>query len=388
MRVLYHFRTRGTGGEGVHIAGIANALERLGHPVVLSSPTGADPRQTQGSTPFGEQRKRSLASRLVGLCPGFLFEFLELAYNLAAWWRNRRLLTESEFGLIYERHAFFLFSTALLAKRFQLPLVVEVNELVGDERIRKQPLLKPIAEWADRLVFGQAARIIVVSPHLKRRIVEMGIDDERVVVLPNAIDAVAFAEVPDGLEVRESCGLDAALVVGFVGWLVHWHNLPGLVEAVAEARKVGHDAKLLLVGNGTLEEELRAQAVELGISDHVVFAGAVSRERIASYIGAMDVATIPQSNSYRSPLKLFEYMALERAIVAPATEPIEMVLRANENAVLFDQEDASGLTEAICRLAADSDARRRLGECARADCLRKHTWQANARASIEGLKGL
>ena len=52
MTILYHFRTRGTGAEGVHIAGIANAFEELGHRVVFSSPLGRDPRATAGENPF------------------------------------------------------------------------------------------------------------------------------------------------------------------------------------------------------------------------------------------------------------------------------------------------------------------------------------------------
>ena len=194
MKVLYHFRTRGTGGEGVHIAGIANALVKLGYEIELSSPTGVDPRESQGSTPFSGKEGGGLLSRLAARAPGFLFEFMEVGYNLAAWWRNRGLLEAENYDLIYERHAFFLFSTALLARRFKIPLVVEVNELVCDERIRKQPLLKPVALWSDRFLLGRADRVVVVSPHLKRRIVELGIEEGKVIVLPNAIDEVAFSE--------------------------------------------------------------------------------------------------------------------------------------------------------------------------------------------------
>jgi len=387
VKVLYHFRTRGTGGEGVHIAGIANALVKLGYEIELSSPTGVDPRESQGSTPFSGKEGGGLLSRLAARAPGFLFEFMEVGYNLAAWWRNRGLLEAEKYDLIYERHAFFLFSTALLARRFKIPLVVEVNELVCDERIRKQPLLKPVALWSDRFLLGRADRVVVVSPHLKRRIVELGIEEGKVIVLPNAIDEVAFSEVGGGQRVREKFSLGSSVVIGFVGWLVHWHNLPGLVSGLARVRDQGYDAKLLMVGDGTLQEELEAQAAEVGVRDHLVFAGAVTRAEIAEYVCAMDIATIPQSNAYRSPLKLFEYMALERAVVAPATEPIEMVLRDGENAVLFDQEDENGLEKALLRYLADPGLRARTGVQARSDCLAHHTWTANALASIEGLSG-
>src|SRR5207253_6698942 len=81
MKILYHFRTQGTGAEGVHIAGIANAFVQLGHAVVFTSPTGIDPRTTAGADPFGSRQRRSLLARLASRAPGFIFELLELAYN-------------------------------------------------------------------------------------------------------------------------------------------------------------------------------------------------------------------------------------------------------------------------------------------------------------------
>ena len=93
MNILYHFRTQGTGAEGVHIAGIANAFERLGHRVIFSSPTGIDPRTTAGANPFAEKKRRSFLARLAAHAPAFVFELLEIAYNAAAYVRNRAALT-------------------------------------------------------------------------------------------------------------------------------------------------------------------------------------------------------------------------------------------------------------------------------------------------------
>src|SRR5271168_3966951 len=163
MNILYHFRTRGAGAEGVHIAGIVRAFEKMGHRVFLSSPKGIDPRASAGSSPFAGAARR---------LPRALFELLELLYNIPAFFRNLRLSRRHDCRLIYERHAFFLFSTALVAGLRRIPLVIEVNELVGDPRIRAQPLLSGLARWTDRFTFRRARLIVAVSPHLKRRILE------------------------------------------------------------------------------------------------------------------------------------------------------------------------------------------------------------------------
>src|SRR5438445_422999 len=121
MNILYHFRTRGTGAEGVHIAGVASAFEELGHRMIFSSPTGVDPRATAGASPYVEAGRRTLLARLSRNAPSFVFELLELGYNLPAFFRNAAILLREKCGLIYERHAFFLCSTALLARWLGVP---------------------------------------------------------------------------------------------------------------------------------------------------------------------------------------------------------------------------------------------------------------------------
>ena len=381
MKVLYHFRTQGTGAEGVHIAGIATALEGLGHEVIFSSPTGVDPRATAGANPFS-QRKRGLLARVAAKAPGIVFECLELAYNAVAWLRNGRLLAEERCGLIYERHAFFLCSTALLAARRGVPLVVEVNELVGDERIRPEPWLAPLARWSDRITFTRASLIVVVSPHLQRRIATMGIVPEKILVLPNAVSESAMDAPADGAAVRARLGLGDAIVIGFVGWFVAWHRLDVLLAQFAALASAHPRARLLLVGDGVLRGALVEQAAQLGIGERIVFAGSAPHSEIPAHIAAMDICVVPHSNEFRSPIKLFECMARARAVVAPSTEPIAMVLRDGENGLLFDPEKPATLGAALARLIADEPLRTRLGQQAQADVRARHTWRHNAEAVL------
>jgi glycosyltransferase involved in cell wall biosynthesis len=97
----------------------------------------------------------------------------------------------------------------------------------------------------------------------------------------------------------------------------------------------------------------------------------------------MDVCVVPQSNPYRSPIKLFEYMATGKAVVAPRTEPIEMVARDGEHAVLFDPDCADDLTGALRRMLGDAPLREQLGRAAREHVLHHHTWQRNAELMLD-----
>ncbi len=381
MNILYHFRTQGTGAEGVHIAGVAKAFEKLGHHVTFSSPTGIDPRTSAGANPF-TSRKHGLLARLAARLPGVLFELLEIAYNVPAFFRNWRLLARTEAGLLYERHAFFLCSTALLARWRGVPLVVEVNELVGDERVRPDPWLSFLARISDRLTFRLATLVVVVSPHLQRRIVALGVRKERVLVLPNAVAEESLDAPADGAEVRRRLGLAEAVVIGFVGWFVPWHRLDNLVAQFAALATPHPALRLLLLGDGTLRDELTAQARQLGIADRVIFPGAVPHSEVPAFLAAMDIAVVPHSNAYRSPIKLFEFMARACAVLAPRVEPVEMVIRHEENGLLFDPESSADLRTQLARLASDPALRARLGQQAARDVRQCHTWCRNAEAVL------
>ena len=382
MNILFHFRTQGTGAEGVHIAGIANAFRRLGHRVVFSSPSGIDPTQSAGQNPF-RQGRRGLLARLAAHAPGVFFELIEIAYNVFAGWRLGALLRGEKFDLIYERHAFFLCITSFLAQRRGIPLIVEVNELAGDERVRADPWLLPLARLADRFTFQRAQLIAVVSPHLQRRIEAMGIRREKIVVVPNAVDEQSLEARADGTAIRQRYQCANAVVVGFAGWFVPWHQLDVLVAQFATLAKANPQLRLLLVGDGPLRASLEAQATALGIRDQLLFTGPVPHAEMPSYLAAMDICVVPHSNAYRSPIKLFEYMAVGRAIVAPRTEPIGLILRDGENGLLFELENGDSLRSQLASLVADATLRTRLGEQARTDVTERHTWTQNARAVIE-----
>jgi glycosyltransferase involved in cell wall biosynthesis len=384
MNILFHFRTQGTGAEGVHIAGMAGGFRKLGHQVVFTSPSGIDPTQSAGENPF-RQKRRSLLARLAAHLPGVLFELLEIGYNVFAGLRIGALLRRERFDLIYERHAFFLCITAFLAQRRRIPLVVEVNELAGDERVRASPWLLPLARLADRITFQRARLITVVSPHLQRRIEALGIPKERILVLPNGVDERTLEIQADGTAIRQhfQCNADS-IVVGFAGWFVPWHRLDALVAQFAALAAGNAQLRLMLVGDGPLRGALETQATTLGIRDKLLLPGSVPHPEMPHYLAAMDICVIPHSNAYRSPIKLFEYMARGRAILAARTESIALILRDGENGLLFEPENDKALKDRLSTLIVDSGLRETLGSQAKSDAGRS-TWVENARELLRNL---
>jgi len=382
MNILYHYRTRGTGGESVHASGIINALRRLGHHVLIASPTGTDPTTTTGEDPFkGKSRGKGWLwiSRFV---PQFLFELLEIAYNFIILPDLLLALNRHRISFIYERYAFFLFAGALSASLRRVPLLVEVNELSGHERLRRQVFTRP-ARLIERWVFARASAILVVSEFLKREIIKMGIEPRKIHVVPNAVDVRTFqVEAIDGT-LRRELGLNGKFALGFVGWFVSWHNLEMLVRCCARIIKQRPQMRLMLVGSGPLRETIEAIAEQQGATELLVFTGSVHHKQIPSYIAVMDACVIPHSNEYRSPIKMFEYMAMGKPVIAPSFEPITSVIEDGKTGIIFAAGDESRLEQAILSLIDQPLLRSRLGQMARQKVFSRYTWDHQARRALE-----
>ena len=380
MRVLYHFRTRGTGPEGVHIAGMVGGFRRIGHEVELLSPTGVDPCATAGDDPFAGSGGQGggLWQKVAANVPQALFEAMELGYNAWAAPRLLKRALRNPPDFIYERHAFFNVAGALASILSGVPLVLEVNELPGHSRVRGQ-LLSALAGALDRLNFRAADAVLTVSPFLQREVQRRTSRREKVYVVPNAVDEAKFGSAVDHAGARKKLGVADRPTVGFVGWFVPWHRLDLLVAAAAGLAERIPDLALVLVGDGPLRGALEQQARELGRPDLLVMPGPVPHTQVAEAIDAFDVAVIPHSNEYRSPIKAFEYLSRGRAVVAVDTEPMREVVRHRETGWLFEPEDQDGMARGLEAFLQDRELRDRVGASGRELVLGSYTWADHAR---------
>ena len=373
MRIVYHHRTQGRGVEAVHIRGIVNALRARGHEVDVLSPPGCDPFQEQqrAAAAQGAPARHPIWRRISAHAPELLFEMLEMAYNgLAA----ARLIGTPRPDLIYERYFVFSLAAAAVARLRGCRIIYEINDSSFlKQRVRKLLLVR-LARAIERRVLKRADLVIAVSRNMATTLEQVvGIDRARILVLPNAIEEDAV--VPRA-SMRHAVGQE--IVIGFVGLFVPWHGLNLLLDAVGDLTAAGTPVRLLLVGDGPVRGELEQRAVALGIADRLTITGTVPHHEVKNWLQKIDVAVLADSNEYGSPMKIFEYMAAARPIVAPDYGPVVEVLRDGDNGLVFPRRNGEGLRAALKRLADDPALRERLGESARETVLREHTWIRNA----------
>ncbi len=336
---------------------------------------------------LGSESEFGTESRLVGrlrrALPRFVFELLELAYNFVAWRKLRAACAEHRPDVVYERYNLFLHAGGWASRRFSIPLLLEVNSPLAAERAEHSGLaLSGVARWSERTVWRSADLVLPVTGVLGEMISAAGVPPERIEVIPNGINREEFERAPSREEAKERLGLSGRLVLGFTGFVRPWHGLDRVIDLMASNAR--DDWCLLIVGDGPIRADLERQASSLGLANRVRFTGLVPRHAIPETIAAFDIALQPAATGYASPLKLFEYMAVGSAIVAPAQANIEEVLVSGENALLFRPGDLDDMTAQIARLGSDADLRRRLGNAARETVERRRLyWHENARRVID-----
>lgn len=381
MKILYHHRTRAADAQGVHIAEMVQAFRDLGHTVELAALVSPDSR------PPDRTVREPLWRRLVRAVP-FSFEILLLSYNLAGLWLLLRAVLRFRPHFIYERYALFNFAGVLVARLFRIPLVLEVNSPLALEAAEEGLLrLRRLARWSEARICNAASLVVAVTGVLRSMLIEGGADGRRVRVLHNGVSRERFYPKPPDPSLRSALGLEGCFVIGFVGWFRPWHGLELLLEAFRRAGFTARPARLLLVGDGPAMPSLRQKVESMGLSGSVIFTGAVPHREIPAYVSLFDCAVQPAANPYCCPMKIIEYLAMAKPVVAPAQPNISELVDHGVEACLFHPGDADSLASALVALAEQPGLLDALRRGAASAIERKGLlWPRNAEAVIAWLR--
>jgi glycosyltransferase involved in cell wall biosynthesis len=238
----------------------------------------------------------------------------------------------------------------------------------------------------ERDALNTASVVAAVSTPLAGHLAPLCREPRRIVVLPNGANPQRFrfdAAARD--RVRARLGLEGAVVVGWSGILRAWHGLDLLLDAAARIP----GSRLMIVGDGADRPRLTAHAARLGLADRLVITGRVPHDEVPHYIAAMDIAVVAHDRTgVASPMKLLEYMAIGRAVVAPRLPNIQDIISEEVDGLLFDPGSVDALAAALQRLATHESIRQALGSQARVKIERERNWGNNAARVLEALDAI
>ena len=277
-----------------------------------------------------------------------------------------------------------------VAAHFGLPSIYEVRGLWEITRISRQPsfedstyfeMMVKMETQACREATGCLAITRGLIDEINRRLEQPRVVD----YLPNGVEIERFSPREPDEALRTQLGFPHdAVIIGYIGSIVSYEGLDLLMEALPQVKAATNTPfRVLIVGDGAYMERVQNACKANELDDVVTFTGRVPHEEVESYYSLVDIAPFPRLplpvTELVSPLKPFEAMAMEKAVIASDVHALTEIVQHDVTGLLFEKGNGSSLAEALVRLIDDSDLRNKLGGTARSWVQDERDWNAIAR---------
>ena len=286
--------------------------------------------------------------------------------------------------IVYERSAWMSNGSMDVLSNFNIKHIIEINAPFEEEVKafeKASSFIGAIGKKKLKSLLQSADLVLPVTSSLQTYLIEhYELSPSKCAVVPNAIEKNEIQINESRVaEINKKYSLSEVTVLGFVGSIFPYHGVDRLIRGVSKLKYT--DVAILIVGDGYLIPELKKLANDLGISSRVHFAGSVPKEDIYNYFSAMDILTLPNTEWYCSPVKLFEYGALGKTILAVKETGVSDVMSMEEG-VLFENNDVA-FQEALLASLTDVEELQIKALKFQQKILEKHTWRANAHKVIQ-----
>ncbi len=371
-------------GPGTHMREMIRALQNAGHevlPVILG-----DILHPENKTDTAQKNRRKINDFIKILLPGILWRTLKELKLLkldtfAEGILNDRIQSFHP-NLIYERGSYMQLSGIRISKKYGIRHFIEINApfLRETDYFEQAPTwLRKKAIRSEKQQIKNADKVFVVSSFLKEYYSRYTSNVDKIIVTPNCID-------PDKIKVDEELkqtlknkyNPDDKIIVGFVGSIFGYHGVDLFIGAMASLMKTNSNLIVFIVGDGHLIPKLKQLSESLQVQNQVIFTGSVPHQQVFTYIDLMDITVLPKTNDYCSPVKIFEYAAMGKAVIAANKSGVRDVLTDRIDGLLAEPTENS-LRLSIQSLIADKAFRISLAEHFKKKVLGNYTWSETAK---------
>lgn len=278
------------------------------------------------------------------------------------------------FDLVYERYSLWSYAAMELAQKNRTVSVLEVNApLIREQNVYRTPISTEVASTVARRAFRAATIILAVSDQVASELEAFPEARKKVLIVPNGVNLERFRPKANA----NSFVQRGEYRIGFVGGFKRWHGVEMLIASFLRLRGHIENATLTLIGEGPTSSRIQEMVRSIGISAAVEFVGSVAPSEIPSHLQNFDVAVAPYESLphfYFSPLKLFEYMGAGLPVVASRIGQIAQIIENRRTGLLVTPGDAIEMGDAFILLARNPHLRLWIGDNARKQAERLHSW--------------
>jgi len=398
MKILYlrtvpWFNLKAGGSVG-HTSGVINALDKVVDLNVISN-----------DNLFGVKKEISVINPLFKFLPVY-GEFL---FNLVL---KGKVKNVESYDYIYQRHSGESFIGAYLSRKYSVPLILEFNSFEAWKLknwgkkgstlfmlfnfIFRRVLKLPLVNGVEQYTLKHATYIVVVSEVLKNELIKQRVVADKILVNPNGVDGEVYHPEIQSATLKTELTRDKENVVGFIGTFGQWHGSLILANAVREffityPDRI-NDTQFLLIGEGNQLDEVKKIIQESGYVENVTYTGRVLQSKGPEYLSVCNILLSPHIPNpdgtafFGSPTKLFEYMAMGKAIIASDLNQIGEILTNEKTALLIEPNKPKLLASSINKLILNKELKKQLGINARDEVIKKYTWDKHVERLLDFVK--
>lgn len=398
------------GGSVGHVAGVINELNNRGNNVCYAA--------IAESTVLNNNVKQIILKgpSSFGLPPEINnYRFDRLNYK-----KIKKICAEYKPSFIYQRLSVCNYTGAKLAQELKIPLVIEYNgsEVWTAKHWGRPLIFERMAKNAEMVTLRKANVVVTISEVLRDELIDRGVNPAKIVYYPNCIDPLVFN--PERFSKEDLCEIRAkydisedSFVITFLGTFGQWHGVDILANAIVELKKKNAEwldknkVKFLLIGDGLKMTEVK-KIIEAGDAfKYCILTGLVAQHLAPAYLATSNLLVSPHvpnpdgTKFFGSPTKLFEYLAMNKPIIASDLEQIGEVLKnsvhigqketireinqTNRVACLTEPGNVRQLYDAIIYITESKDIQKALGDNARNLAIVKYTWEKHVDEIVKTL---
>ncbi|MFZ4829134.1 MAG: glycosyltransferase family 4 protein [Phototrophicaceae bacterium] len=341
-------------GHLVRARAMLNGLEANGHTVIRVQAAQASGSASQAAVSTYRQVVKRFIPRPIAMQ---MRDRARVAFGKQYAETLTEIVQRERPDAILETHVAFSLGGTIASEVSGVPLVLDDYAPTQEELKAYGVGSKKLLLDVHQRIIQQATYLVAVNDAMRQLLIEDGVPPHKLITISNGIRKDIFRADLDGSAYRQRYGITSdAVVIVFVGSFQHYHRVDLLLQAFAQLQ-TNRPAHLLLVGDGAKAEEARQLCADLHLNERVTFSGQVRYEDVPLHIAMADVAIMPATNDYGDPMKVYEYMAMGKATLAPNQPTITAIGTHAHDIYLFERENVPAMAHAL-KTVIESDALR------------------------------
>lgn len=381
-------------GSATQSRGLARTLAALGHHVIVITPR-VDPDTPEHEVLDGIEIYRIPAVRLPKMAISLNFPWL----NGTFWPKNLRriegILRKHRIDLLHVHNHMFDLALAGMAmkKRLGLPVIVTLHTVIKHSNPIYNSILTPVDKLFLKHAVISSADLVICPDYNVRAYANQRFNCKNSKVIPYGIDPLRSADPASVAAIRHEYALDGKKVIVSVGHVHAIRNRTDIIRALPNVVSKHPDSVLVIVG-GVYDDSPMRLAGQLGVLDHVIFAGARRRDEIPDFLGIGDIEAhwLNQDEGQWASPGIASLEAMSFGLPVLTVAPINIfganVLADRENVYLVKPRDSESVESALLELLGSAELRKQVGDAARRTCQAVFGWGSIGPATEEAYRSV